>query len=538
MCDTSFDESRFLSDISSSSDSDSEYDLSDPEAERCSSPDFNESSGHSDCDRDDSTVEGVDIQFHVSSPDIDSSSSNGDDGKCHTRGRARGRGSRCARNYARGRGRNRGRGRGRGRSRGRGSGHDTGSGRSEMDKEEPLQVCDLSSKDTNVPQKHDFKPLRPVGPHLHSHAVTYSPAALFKLYFDSDIVQKICDATNEYAERNKEKCPTMYGYFSKFEPDDFFSVVGILIHLGYRRIPRYRLMWQPTSLCYDPLISSVMSRNKFESYLSFLHLVDQDTEKQLKDQGDKLCKVRPLNDHLQKFCMKLYQPNREISIDERMVRSKARFSFRQYIRNKPVKWGFKLWCLCDSHNGYTCDFSVYRGKNGEVRSSNGLGYDVVMSLMKDYFGQGLSLYIDNFYTSPTLVNDQYIQGVHVTGTLDCTRVGVPSEVSVLKKKFSPKTIPRGNGSYVRDGNCVYTVWKDTKCVSVMSNEFPGHSESKVIRNVKDKDGKTEKKEVPIPVIIYNYNRFMNVLTVLTNLSNTTTCLDKQESTGKLCSSTM
>lgn len=65
---------------------------------------------------------------------------------------------------------------------------------------------------------------------------------------------------------------------------------------------------------------------------------------------------------------------------------------------------------------------------------------------------------------------------------------------------------RGEGSYVRDGVCVYAVWKDTKCVSVMSNEHPGHSESKVTRNVKDKDGVNQKKEVPIPAII---NRFMN-----------------------------
>ena len=47
----------------------------------------------------------------------------------------------------------------------------------------------------------------------------------------------------------------------------------------------------------------------------------------------------------------------------------------------------------------------------------------------------------------------------------------------------------------------------TKCVSVTSNEHPGHSETKVTRNVKDK-GITE-KEVLIPAIVYSYDRFMN-----------------------------
>ena len=120
----------------------------------------------------------------------------------------------------------------------------------------------------------------------------------------------------------------MYRYYSGMSPEDFYALVGILVHMGHRKIPRYRLIWNPTSLCCDPLISKVFSRNKFEVYLSFLHVVDEDTEKELNSQGDKLCKIRPLNDHLQRHCQDLYQPHREISIDERMVRSKARFCYR------------------------------------------------------------------------------------------------------------------------------------------------------------------------------------------------------------------
>ena len=282
--------------------------------------------------------------------------------------------------------------------------------------------------------------MRSVGAHLPSSICEPSPADLFKLFFDEEIVQSICDASNEYAERNKTSRPAMYRYYKQMTIEDFYALVGIFIHLGYRKIPRYRLMWMASSLCYDHLISKVFSRNRFESYLSFLHIVNEDTEKKLKENGDKLCKVRPLNDHLQKRCK---EPHREISIDERMVRSKARFSFRQYIRNKPVKWGFKLWVLCDSHNGYTSDFSIYRGKNGEVRSSNGVGYDVVMSLSKNNLSQDYSLYIDNFYTSPQLLSDLFDNGVHATGTLDVSRKGVPAVLSQQKKKFSHKSFSRG-----------------------------------------------------------------------------------------------
>ena len=99
-----------------------------------------------------------------------------------------------------------------------------------------------------------------------------------------------------------------------------------------------------------------------------------------------------------------YQPDVEVCIDERMVHSKAIFSFKQYIPNKPCKGDFKFWCLCDPRNGY----AIYRGKRGEIISGNGLGYDIVFSLLKDFLDQWFSLYIDHFYTSPVLANDLFL----------------------------------------------------------------------------------------------------------------------------------
>ena len=49
------------------------------------------------------------------------------------------------------------------------------------------------------------------------------------IYFDSDLVQKTCDATNEYAVQQKYKHPVMYPYLSLMMPDDFYAVVGIFV---------------------------------------------------------------------------------------------------------------------------------------------------------------------------------------------------------------------------------------------------------------------------------------------------------------------
>ena len=64
-----------------------------------------------------------------------------------------------------------------------------------------------------------------------------------------------------------------------------------------------------------------------------------------------------------------------------MVKSRHMSGLRQFIEDKPNKWGIKLWVLADSINGYTVDFNVYIGKAaGQNVSANGLGYDVVMKL--------------------------------------------------------------------------------------------------------------------------------------------------------------
>ena len=80
-----------------------------------------------------------------------------------------------------------------------------------------------------------------------------------------------------------------------------------------------------------------------------LHVVDPTTE----DEHDKLRKVRSLLNVFKEKCKSLYQPFQNVAVDERMVKSKHRSGIRQYIKDKPTKWGIKLWVLADSANGYT-----------------------------------------------------------------------------------------------------------------------------------------------------------------------------------------
>ena len=124
-------------------------------------------------------------------------------------------------------------------------------------------------------------------------------------------------------------------------------------------------------------------------------------------------------------------------------------SIRQYIKDKPTKWGIKLWVVADSSNGYTVDFDVYIGRAaGRNVSENALGYDVVMKLRQPFLNQGHYLFVDNFYTSVTLFKNLFTQGVPATGTIVETRRDFPPGLKNGKQWAKGKQ--RGSMRWERD----------------------------------------------------------------------------------------
>ena len=229
-----------------------------------------------------------------------------------------------------------------------------------------------------------------------------------------------------------------------------------------------------------------MSRHRFEAMSSFFPVV---TLKEEDMNNHPLKKVLPLYALIKERSLEFFQPLRELSIDERMVRSKARTHFRQYIRNKPTKWGFKFWVLSDV-TGYTVDFNLYCGRRDVIqRSENGLAYDVVLELMKPFYHQGYQLFVDNFYTSPKLFRYLKTVDVYATGTLRINRQGVPPAVTQLRQALDRRTVPRGEGYYIKDNNSTitYICWKDNNVITLATTAYPGTT------------GGLEVIEVPVPV---------------------------------------
>ena len=178
----------------------------------------------------------------------------------------------------------------------------------------------------------------------------------------------------------------------------------------------------------------------------------------------------------------------------------------QYMKNKPTKSGFKLWVVADP-SGYTIDFNIYTGKSD--RGEKGLSHHVVLELVEPFEFQAYEVYCDNFYSSPALFADLFDLGIYATGTLRVDRRGVPDDLVNLKVALGERMVSRGTGYYIRKGAIVYTCWRDSRTVLAMSTAHPGHeSEVKVTRKVIEPTGTKKLNEIPCPVIIEKYNKFM------------------------------
>ncbi|KAH8036522.1 hypothetical protein HPB51_001341 [Rhipicephalus microplus] len=247
----------------------------------------------------------------------------------------------------------------------------------------------------------------------------------FRLFFTAEVIRAICLNTNKYAWAHILEKPTYSekdGSWKEVTPEEMMKFIGLLMYMGILELPRLNLYWSTTKMLSGLLPPKVMSRRCFTALLAMLHVSDPETNGAT---AQKLDKVSRLLQHINDCSATFFQPYHEISVDERMVKSKARSGIRQYIRDKVVKWGYKLWVLADPKTGYSIQFIVYTGKC-EKPSANGLAFDVVTKLCDKYLDRGHVIYMDNSYTSTSLLVHLLERKTLACGTTRKDRRGFPS----------------------------------------------------------------------------------------------------------------
>ena len=163
-----------------------------------------------------------------------------------------------------------------------------------------------------------------------------------------------------------------------------------------------------------------MSRVRFQQLFRFFHLTDTGLQVTSFHQAgyNQLFKVHELLDLITPKFEQEYIPHKKVTIDEAMIPFKGWLSFKQYMKDKPVKWRIEVFVLSDVHNGYVYRLKVYTGKNLDSSVSDvGLCTRVVLELMCGLENYHNELFTNNYYTSPTLYMTLYNRGVNACGTV-------------------------------------------------------------------------------------------------------------------------
>ena len=336
-----------------------------------------------------------------------------------------------------------------------------------------------------------------------------SPLIYLSLFLTQEILNKIVAETRRYAEqqmrgerdqrrRKRDSCWDT----CNFGVPALKKYLGLTLLMGLVKKKDTTMYWNTKFSCLStPYFGTIMSRNNFQLISKYLHCFDNTRPEAKRDNAlyDPLHKFRLVLDALNCSCKKHYIPKQLISIDESLIGLKNRTELIQYIPNKHHhKWGVKLYAVTESSSGYPLHTMVYCGKKrSQPASQFGHFYDVVRELMLEasLFHKGYHLYVDNFYTSPTLAEFLYTQRTLLTGTLRANRKGVP----VMMKSAKPKV---GECFYARKGPLLALSWKEKKSQKNPCLMLTTGSGAQMINHTR-RNGQI--KELPKTVSLYNQN---------------------------------
>ena len=121
--------------------------------------------------------------------------------------------------------------------------------------------------------------------------------------------------------------------------DETRIFIAVLLLSGYCKVPYRDLYWADAPDTQNGAVSCAISRNRFLETLSNFHLADntQITE-------DRYYKVRALFEKLS-FNFKQYGSFVNQSVDESIIPYYGKHGAKEFIREKTIRFGFKLWCI-------------------------------------------------------------------------------------------------------------------------------------------------------------------------------------------------
>lgn len=333
----------------------------------------------------------------------------------------------------------------------------------------------------------------------HTSVIELTPLNIFYAVTDFErlIDEIIVRESNRYAQQN--------GRIFNLTNEEAKAFLGMNFVMGYHCLPTFRSYWSTDPDMGVPYIAKVMTINRFEEIRRNLHFTDNSNEPPKSDPCyDRAFKIRSIIDHFNQAFQNAMTNTKTQAIDEHMIKFKGHNIMKQYVKNKPVKWGFKMWCRADSSTGYLFQFDLYTGKK-KVGTETGLGESVVLQLSEGLQDIGCEVYFDNFFNSPNL---QYLlanRNIKACGTVRSNRKNIPKIIP------ADKNMKRGDIFATSSNGISFIKWMDNKAVFLLTNFLSPIPTTTVKRRMQ---GSGDKINVTCPEVVAMYNKNMGGVDIM------------------------
>ncbi|KAL4125856.1 hypothetical protein QTP88_010096 [Uroleucon formosanum] len=341
-----------------------------------------------------------------------------------------------------------------------------------------------------IPKIHDFDPSKS-GVNKTEFGLSDQSSILnfFEAFVTPSLLGKVAFETNRYCQQFQNVTSgSRINQWVDVDCEEMFVFLAITMLMARNKKLEIQDYWSMDPLSHQPIFGKYMSRNRYQIILQMLHF------SQNEDQvpRDRLAKVRmPLKEITKNF-KEAMVPFENLAIDESLVLWKGRLSFKQFIKTKRHRFGIKIFVLCVVETDFILDIIIYTASTTEYKKTDpslGISGAVVNTLLKPYLNRGHKLFIDNWYSSPSLAKYLHKKKTNVTGTARKNRKGMPSLLAKLKV---------GQTESQHTKNMLVVKWKDRRDVFMLTTQF----EDKMVHVGKnDHQGNAILK----PVAVMHYN---------------------------------
>ena len=294
----------------------------------------------------------------------------------------------------------------------------------------------------------------------------------------------------------------------------------------------------------------VMSKTRWEQIHRFFKLNPRGSERQTGQPW--WYKVDPLLTTVRQNIKEAVVPASWLAVDELMIPFQGRTKHSIKIRGKPIKEGFKMWCL--GFGGYIWSFAFHSGhENDEGIPPSRLAPQaaplkpiylaptqqvplVLCEQVRQFYEQHFLVFLDNLFLNVSVAHCLFAIGFSVMGTTRKNAAGLPTSLTDIlakdkkakkeeKEDNKPKKLQLAYNSVlaVIVHKCLCFLWQDNNTVCAITTAHSLHRQAdRVVRKRKRPSSTSTnakqafacfngqvKKELEIPVPIDDYNHGIN-----------------------------